>query len=307
VLKAFATGLAYFGDVARLRSVRRAAERLRIAPSALSRQIRQIEERLGLPLFERAPRGLHLTAAGEILFAYLQRWEKDFGALSDDLQGLAGLRLGTLRLATVEVATYGVVPRAIRALHDKMPGMTVQMKVGVTDAILRDVAEGRAEIGIVINMPRAPGVKSAWDVRTTVGAVVPPGHELAGRREASFADCLAYPVVMPDEDLIVHYAIRRALARTTRAACIAATSDRIASIKALVKAGVGLSFLVELDVAPEIETGELCFIKLKDRDIEPPHISLVVPKRSKPSPAALTLLALLQRELMPDGKKPGKR
>jgi DNA-binding transcriptional LysR family regulator len=299
MFKALATPLAYFATVARLGSVRGAAEQLRIAPSALSRQIQRMEDLAGLPLFERVPRGVNLTPAGEILLSYVQRWEKDFSGLNDDLHSLAGLRAGTLKLATVEIATYSVVPRAIRALRDAMPGITVNTNVGVTDAVLRDIAEGKAEVGVVINMPKAAGVRSEWGVRTAVGAVVLPDHPLAQYREARIADCLAYPIIMPDETLMVRSAIRRALERTRRGARVAGTCNRIASIKGLAKAGVGIAFLVELDVSSEIEAGEFRFIKLKDRDIEAPYISLVVPKHDKLSPAALKFLDLLKRELAP--------
>jgi DNA-binding transcriptional LysR family regulator len=299
MLKALATPLAYFATVARLGSVRTAAEALRIAPSALSRQIQRMEDLAGLPLFERLPRGVNLTPAGEILFGYVQRWETDFGNLDDDLRSLAGFRAGTLRLATVEIATYSVVPRAIRALRSAMPSIAVNTNVGVTDAVLRDLAEGKAEVGVVINMPKASGVRSTWSVRTSVGAVVLPDHPLAQYREARIADCLAYPIIMPDETLMVRSAIRRALEKTRRGVRVAGTCNRISSIKGLAKAGVGVAFLVELDVSSEIESGEFRFVKLKDREIEAPYISLVVPKRNKLSPAATKFLQLLKRELTP--------
>ena len=297
MFKALATPLAYFAAVARLGSIRGAAELLRIAPSALSRQIRQMEELAGLPLFERVPRGVNLTPAGEILFNYVQHWERDFSGLDDALRSLAGLRAGTLKLATVEIATYSVVPRAVRALREAFPGITVHTHVNVTDSVLRDIADGKAEIGVVINMPKAAGVRSAWGVRTAVGAVVLPDHPLAQLREVSIAECLAYPIIMPDETLMVRSAIRRALERTRRGVLVAGTCNRIASIKGLTKAGVGVAFLVELDVTTEIENQEFCFVKLKDRDIEPPYLSLVVPKDNNPSPAALKFLDLLKREL----------
>jgi len=299
LFKTFATPLAYFATVAQVRSVRRAAEILRIAPSALSRQIRRIEERAGLPLFERVPRGVNLTPAGEIFFAYAQRWERDFGRLTDELQGLVGLRVGTLTVATAEIATYSVVPRAVHALRQTMPGITVHVNVGHIDDVLRDMAEGKAEIGILINMPKAAGVRSAWRVRNPIGAVVPSGHKLAGRRDIGIAECLTYPVIIPDESLTSSFAIRRALERTRRGMRIAGTSNRIVSLKALVKAGVGITFLAKLDVDPDIAAGELCFVRLTDRDIEAPEISLVVAKHGKLSPAARQLLALLKRELAP--------
>jgi DNA-binding transcriptional LysR family regulator len=103
---------------------------------------------------------------------------------------------------------------------------------------------------------------------------------------------------MPDETLMVRSAIRRALERTRPAVLVAATCNRIASIKGLTKAGVGVAFLVELDVTTEIETGEFCFVRFRDRDIEAPYLSLIIPKHDKPSPAALKFLELLKQEFI---------
>jgi hypothetical protein len=151
---------------------------LRIAPSALSRQIQRMEDLAGLSLFERLPRGVNLTPAGEILFGYVQRWEKDFGALNDDLRALAGLRAGTLKLATVEIATYSVVPRAIRALRNVMPGITVNTNVGVTDGVLGDVAEGKA------SQMRTDCCAERKSVERRVRGFIPNGGKMAhhGRR-----------------------------------------------------------------------------------------------------------------------------
>jgi len=307
VLRAFATGLAYFGTVARLRSVRGAAESLRIAPSALSRQIRNIEERLDVTLFERGPHGVHLTAAGKVLLTYLERWETDFDGLSEALHGLAGLRLGTLRLATVEAVTFHPLPQAIGALRAEMPGITVHVTVGLTDAVLLDVAEGKAELGVLINLPKASGVRSAWEIRNAMGAVMRPDHPLAGRREITIAECLAYPLVMPDERLVAYSAVRRALGRTRRAPRVSATCNRIGPLKSLVKAGVGLAFMAQIDIGPDVAAGDLRFIRLTDRDIESPLISAVAPKRTNVSPAGKRFLELLQHEVMMDRHAPAAR
>jgi DNA-binding transcriptional LysR family regulator len=80
----------YFEKVAELQSVRQAATILCINPSAISRQILALEEELGLPLFERRPRGLKLTAAGQMLLAQVHRWGEDRLHLVDALKSLGG-------------------------------------------------------------------------------------------------------------------------------------------------------------------------------------------------------------------------
>ena len=64
--------LKYFDETARAGSIRQAAERLHVAPSAVNRRIKDLEAELGVPLFERLPRGMRLTAAGELFVQYVR-------------------------------------------------------------------------------------------------------------------------------------------------------------------------------------------------------------------------------------------
>src|SRR5687767_4315376 len=117
----------YFKDVARTGSVRAAAEALHIAPSAVSRSIQQLENEIGVTLFDRTSRGLHLTVIGETVLAYLQRWDRETEQLSDAVRSLSGLRLETIRVAAVEVAAYELVPAAIAAVRRKVPGLRIDL------------------------------------------------------------------------------------------------------------------------------------------------------------------------------------
>ncbi len=80
----------YFSEVARLGSIRKASESLHVSASAIDRQILNAEAELGVPLFERLPGGLRLTAAGEILMASTGKWEKDYALLLDEIADLEG-------------------------------------------------------------------------------------------------------------------------------------------------------------------------------------------------------------------------
>ena len=92
----------FFLEVAKSGSVREASERLNIAASALSRQIQNLEHRVGVPLFERKPRGMALTAAGEIFVRYARAVALETDRLSSELDELRGIRRGKIRIATVE-------------------------------------------------------------------------------------------------------------------------------------------------------------------------------------------------------------
>ncbi len=269
--------LRYFGHVARTGSVRAASQALRIAPSAVSRAVQQLEHELGVPLFDRTVRGLHLTAAGELVLASASRWERESLQLGETLGRLSGLQTATVRVASVEVASHLVVPRAAAALRTRIPGLQLSLEVGDTAAVAEAVLNGSADIGVAINLPKAAPLTTLWTVRNPVGAVLLPVETLAARA-----------------------AVRAALhaAGSLRAG---ATSNRIVALKALVRAGLGIGILTQLDVGPELEAGDLTFVPLQDKLVEHPFVSVVVARGARLAPAADLLVEAIRRELPAQG------
>ena len=96
------TSLRYFLEVVRCGSISEASTRLNVAGSAISRQIANLEQALGTPLFERRPRGMVASAAGEMLAAYAFRMALEADRLVQDVDALQGLRRGLVRVATSE-------------------------------------------------------------------------------------------------------------------------------------------------------------------------------------------------------------
>src|SRR5574343_952151 len=105
------TALRYFKAVADTGSLPEASARQHVAASALSRQIAALEAQLGVALFERHPRGMVLTAAGDILLAHARRAELDAQRALEDIGALQGLRAGQVRLATPDAFANELVPR----------------------------------------------------------------------------------------------------------------------------------------------------------------------------------------------------
>ncbi|GKT20994.1 hypothetical protein AVHM3334_03150 [Acidovorax sp. SUPP3334] len=105
------TALRYFLEVAQCGSLTEASARLHVAASALSRQIAGLEAQLGTPLFERHPRGMVPTAAGEILATHARRTGLDAERALGEIGSLLGLRAGQVRLATSDAFANELVPR----------------------------------------------------------------------------------------------------------------------------------------------------------------------------------------------------
>lgn len=299
-MRAFRRSMHYFEVVARTQSIRVAAEALHIAPSAVSRAVQQLEQEVGVALFDRTARGLHLTVAGETILAYMQRWKRESEQLADDVRSLTGGRLETIRIATVEVAAYELVPQAIATARQRVPGLGVALLVGDTQAVFESMLNGSAEIGLVINVPKKVPVPSLWTMSDPVGLIVPRHHRLAMRTSVDFADCLDEPLILPGEPLTARLAIRPVL-ETAGPYRVAATSNRIVAIKALLRAGLGVTFLTRLDVAPEQHAGEVHFVPLMDQAIEHPYVSIIAPKGVRRTPTTDLVVETL-RKAMPSGE-----
>ncbi|CAJ0808625.1 HTH-type transcriptional activator CmpR [Ralstonia psammae] len=296
-MRSLRRALHYFEQVGRTKSVRAASLALHVAPSAVSRAVQQLEHEIGTPLFDRTVNGLQLTAAGQIVLTYAQRWERESEQLADALRSLSGLQLQVLRIACVEVASYDLVPSAVAEVQRRVQGVQLQLNVGNAKTVLESIANGAADIGLVINLPKSAPGRTEWTVHNPIGVVLPSGHRLAHRKSVRLEECVSDPVVLPDEGLIAHSAVRAALESLGRFQ-IAATCNRIVAIKSLVRAGLGISFLTWFDVAMEHEAGEFRFVPLEGPLIEQPYVSVVTARTAKKS-AVVDLFLETLREAMP--------
>ena len=147
-MHAFSPLLRYFEEVAVQGSVRRAAERLHIAPSAVTRQVKAFEELLGVPLFERLPRGVRLTSAGELMLASVRRLQREFDAALSQVDALKGLRRGKVRIGVLQTLSERSIPALIGEVRKAYPGISFTVHAGNSGDIAARIAEGELDIGL---------------------------------------------------------------------------------------------------------------------------------------------------------------
>ena len=141
--------------VTREGSVSRAAQRLHLTQPTLSTQLRQLAEQVGLPLFERVGRRLHLTPAGEVVVASAPRLEQELELLDETLAELRGDIGGRLRLAVVSTAET-FIPRLLGEFRRERPAVEVSLVVLNRDAVLRRLADNLDDLYIMSRPPLAP-------------------------------------------------------------------------------------------------------------------------------------------------------
>ncbi|MFJ1709827.1 LysR substrate-binding domain-containing protein [Kitasatospora sp. NPDC088346] len=156
----------YFVAVAEEGSLSRAAARLSVAQPSLSQQLRTLERRVGGPLFERLPRGMQLTPAGRAFLPQALATLRDAERAYRSARAATSGESAELEIATVSSIAAGILPKVIRAWHDRHPGCPIRLdEFSHRDLLEQQVRNGLGDLAVG---PRP----RAWD-----GPVVPLGHE----------------------------------------------------------------------------------------------------------------------------------
>ncbi|MEU6559799.1 LysR family transcriptional regulator [Nocardia nova] len=142
--------LAYFLSVARNRHFTRAAEAHNVAQPSLSKQIRALEDELGAPLFSRARGNITLTPAGEALLPLANRILADVDTARLEVQELAGLRRGRVRLGATPSLCSGLLADALRTFHDAHPAIRLLVEEGGSRDLVRELTRGALDLALVI-------------------------------------------------------------------------------------------------------------------------------------------------------------
>jgi len=293
-MPAFSRFLRYFVVVGRFGSIRRAAEELNVSASAIDRQILNVEADLGMPLFERLPTGLRLTAAGEVLMAAGTRWQKNLADVRAQIEDLRGLKRGHVEIAVIDALSKGHIPGVIHSIQARYPGITVGIRVQGNDVVRRLVADGEVDLGIMFEPQSYRDLTVRAFVDVVLGLIAPPDHALAQHRETRFSICAGVPVIVPSRPLAVSQQIEVLEATNGIALDRRATSDNIQMIVSLVLQGVGIGVLTSLDVATEVQRGLLSFSRLSDPVLRPMTLALCTASARTPSHAAGIVLGELE-------------
>ena len=189
------TTLEIFVAVAEEANLTRAANRVHLAVSAVSKRITELEELAGATLLERLPRGVALTPAGQSLLHYARQVLRLVENMKSELSEYAGGVKGHIRIHASTSALTQFVPQELATFLNRYPMIRIEIEERVGAAIVRAVAEGTADIGILGSHTPSQGLATIPYHLDHLVLVVPGAHPLARRKQVRFADALAYPFV----------------------------------------------------------------------------------------------------------------
>jgi DNA-binding transcriptional LysR family regulator len=238
--------LRYFVAVAEELNYTRAAERLHLAPQAVSATVQQLEAALGLKLFERTTRKVELTDAGVVLLREARRTLRQADHAVHAARRAAAGEVGRLTIGFLSSTTNYVMPPVLRAFRDRYPDVELHAEDLPVAALVTGVRQGRLDAGIT----RPPLVDDGDLVTETiftepVAAVVPSAHPLATRRSLRLDELAQEPWVLTERSTWPpwHEKYDADFRRAGFEPHVVERGTNVQNLLALVAAGVGVTRL----------------------------------------------------------------
>ena len=298
-----AIALRYFEEIARVGSMRQAAERLNVAASAINRQILKLERELGVQLFERLPRGLKLTPAGDLMLRHVRATLHDFDRLRGEISELRGVKSGLVRIACLDSLLAYVMPDVITAFSRRHPAVTFQIESGVHGRVTHLIADGDVDIGVTFNLDHHPELVLSADIPMPIMAMMAASHPLARRKEVTVGDCAAYPLLLQQDTQPIRSQIDTELQTLHKLRRPLVACNNMALLKQLVLNGLGIAFYTPIGFLNELESGAVRAVPVGSFGMSRLRVGLLLHRRRRPAPAPAAMAEALGVALKDLGRR----
>jgi DNA-binding transcriptional LysR family regulator len=285
--------LRYFAEVARSGSLRHASEVFDIVPSAISRQVAQLESQLGVTLFERSSRGMTPTEAGRLLLEYVDEGELRAGTLRQRLDDLSELRRGTVRLAVVEATAHDFLPRILERFSRRHPGIEFRVSVCATGEIPDRLLSHAADVALAFNSPSRDDLVLRARMAQPLQLICAPGHPLLSRSPVSMRELDGVAAAVPDRSFGIRRLIDQAAAAAGIRLRLALEAD---SLQLIIKAVAGselVSFMPPMTFTRELAAGTVAALPLQGTAFTRASIDVLTARGHDLSHAARSFLTEL--------------
>jgi DNA-binding transcriptional LysR family regulator len=285
-------------EVARVGSIRGAADKLNTSPSAVNRHILGLEAQYGVRFFERLPRGMRLTPAGEVLVNNIRRWRREQEQGDIQIQELQGLRRGHARVGIIDSLADDLMPRIFQRLNETDRRVTLDVLVGGTAKLAEELTAGTLDLAICFNLKSRKEFDVALVLPSQAGIAVRLDHGLAQRKSVRLDELAAYELILPHSSFVLRQALEDAFDRLPLRPKEIVTTNSTMIMKALMSQGNHVAVIGSLSVRREVRAGELVFIPITyDRPLTT-ELSLAVQAHHFQTPARLDLVEIFRQELL---------
>lgn len=258
--------LKIFCDLVETESFSQAAERNFVTQSAVSQQVRSLEEKFKRRLLERVRgrREVRLTNAGEVFYRESRSVLAAYSLLQESMRQLSGTVSGTVRVATVYSVGLHELPPVVRRFMELYPAAKIDLEYSRTTRIVRDVLSGAVELGVVAFPEKRRGLSVITLPGDRLVLICPPSHPLALRKKVRAAELQGQGFVLFERDIPTRRATDKILKSHNVTVTRLAEFDNIETIKRAVEVGMGCAIVPRPSVLDEQRSGQLAVVALNE-------------------------------------------
>ncbi len=292
--------LKVFCDLVETQSFSLAAERNFVTQSAVSQQIRTLEDKFKRRLLERVRgrREVRLTTSGEVFYRESRNVLASYDQMNESMRGLVGTISGTVKVATVYSVGLHELPVKVREFMTKFPAAKIDLEYSRTTRVVRDVLSGTVELGVVAFPEPRRGLTIAMMPSDRLVLICPPDHEFAEREEIKARELKGLDFVQFERDIPTRKATDRILKSHGVDVHKSAEFDNIETIKRAVEVGFGLAIVPHPSVMDEEKNKQLAVVQLAEKEWVRP-VGIVYRSDRTLSLAAKKFVQLLEQPIVP--------
>ena len=253
-----------FTIVAETGNVTRAAELLNLVQPAVSRQLRLLEEGLGVTLFERARHGMILTEAGRALLVYARRamleLDRAKAEIGRSAKGIAGIVTIGLLPSTADI----IASPLVHAVRGQYPGIQLRIAMGYAGTLRQWLESGEIDAAVLYGVERTPHIEAEPLLEEPLWVVGPPSAKLRRQRPVSLEKLVGEPMILPNGPHGIRTLVDHACAVANVELTIVAETNAMSIQKSLVLGGHGFTVLPPIAFARELEAKQVSATPLVD-------------------------------------------
>jgi DNA-binding transcriptional LysR family regulator len=257
--------LEMFRAVAEQGTFTKAADRLHVSQSAVSRQVQLLEKELGGSLLRRSAKGVTLTEAGELLLRMTHRVERDVEEALAEISQTHALQRGQLHLGGGMTVCLYILPRLLKKYRKLYPGVDLQVTAGSSEKILERVRAHEVDLGLLTLPVVAKDMEVVPVLKEEMVVVTAPGHPLSRERTIDPKSLGKYPLILYEAGSNTRKVLDQFFLEEAISAEVAMETENVEIIKAMVAINLGVTIVPYTPVAKDVRSGRLASSRIRGR------------------------------------------
>lgn len=250
--------LEYLNAIARYGSLRKAASRLNVDPSTVSRLLTQLEDRIGMPIWDRTGGGQRLTEAGSELVAYYRKMEAGEAAVLSRINDLASLRRGEVKIIVGEGFITDLISSSLESFLSTYPGIRLTVDIAGAQDAVQWLAEGHFDFAVTYASVANPKLHCLLETSHPLDLIAPPKHPLAQKEgPISFNEIVDSPLALIDTSTGMGRLVSLVAETNHVRLEPRLRTNSVTVLKSFVASGVGIAFMPQLTVSQEVADGSI--------------------------------------------------